>query len=243
MTSVVDLAGLSNAVYDDSNVKVGNWLRIGLPFTVRSSGFKSALFKHVQSNDFALAIAGTDPTDIDDLKSDAQIAFGNVPNQLRVARSAYHSVETVSGGLQKFYITGHSLGGGLASMLCKEHGEPCVTFNAPGMARSFASLQKIEPGVSAVEDSDRKVLHIRAAFDVVSKGTGRHMGKNAVQSVNTSPVGKKEVLAGAATAVWAGPAAGASVTAGMAAFKAHGIARLIPVLKQKPEYNKDLAWL
>lgn len=242
MTSVVDLAKLSDAVYSDQ-VKVENWIRVGLPFTVNGSGFKSAVFRHMQTNEFALAIAGTEPTDLDDLKSDAQLAFGNVPNQYRVARSAYHSVGAVTGGLTGIYVTGHSLGGGLASMLGKEHGDPCVTFNAPGMARSFAKLQKLEPGVSAVKDDDRKVLHIRAVFDIVSKGTGRHMGENAVKSEYTAPLGKKEILAGVATTFVAGPAAGAAVTSGMVAFKAHGIKRLVPVLSAKLEYTKDLAWL
>lgn len=242
MTSVVDLAKLSNAVYSDK-VKVGQWLRVGLPFTVNGSGFKSALFQNMQSNDYALAIAGTEPTDTDDLKSDVQIAFGNVPNQHRVARSAYHSVAGVTGGLSSVYITGHSLGGGLASMLGKEHGDPCVTFNAPGMARSFAALTKSEPGLSAVKDENRKILHIRAAFDAVSIGTGRHMGKNAVKSAYTAPVGRKELLAGAATTMVAGPVAGAAVTGGMAVAKAHGITRLIPVLSGKPEFTKDLAWV
>jgi hypothetical protein len=45
MTSVVDLAKLSDAVYTDK-VKVGQWLRIGLPFTQQGSGFNSAFLTY-----------------------------------------------------------------------------------------------------------------------------------------------------------------------------------------------------
>ena len=199
MTSVVDLAKLSNAVYNDT-VKVEQWLRVGLPITQAGSGFKSALFQHMQNGDYALAIAGTE-ADLDDLRSDVQIFFGSIPSQHRYARNAYHFSMSVTGGFAGLYVTGHSLGGGLASMLGKEHGEPTVTFNAPGMARSYASFEASEPGVTSVKDEDRKVLHIRASFDVVSVGTGKHMGKDAVKSVYTSPVGAKEVLSGVAASL------------------------------------------
>jgi hypothetical protein len=152
----------------------------------------------MESNDYALAIAGTSPTEFDDLKSDAQLTLGLMPNQYRVARSAYFAVAAVSGGFGGLYITGHSLGGGLASMLAKEHGDPTVTFNAPGMARAFANLQSKEPGLSVCEDKDRKIIHICAFFDVVSRGTGKHLGgANTVKRIKTDPFGLKEAAIGA----------------------------------------------
>ena len=66
MTSVVDLAKLSDAVYQD-RTSVEQWLRVGLPFTQENSGFKSALYQHRQTAEFSLIIAGTSPTDLDDL--------------------------------------------------------------------------------------------------------------------------------------------------------------------------------
>lgn len=240
MTSVVDLAKLSNAVYSDV-AKVGLWLRVGLPIKTAGTGFKSALFQHMKTTEYALAIAGTD--DLDDAKSDVQIFLGTIPEQHKYARNAYHFCVKVTGGFTGMYVTGHSLGGGLASMLGKEHGEPAVTFNAPGMARSYASFQASQPGVSSVKDDDRKVLHIRASFDVVSVGTGKHMGDKAVKSVYTAPLGKKEIAAGVAATFVSGPATGAAVTAGMVALKAHGIERLIPVLESKSDYTTPLNWL
>ncbi len=58
MTSVVDLAKLANAVYDDV-LSVGEWSRVGQPFTEHASTFKAALYQNRQTTDFSLAIAGT----------------------------------------------------------------------------------------------------------------------------------------------------------------------------------------
>jgi hypothetical protein len=87
MTSVADLAKLADAVYSDQ-ISVGQWLRRGQPFTQENSSYKSALFQNSVSADYALAIAGTSLTELDDLESDYQLAMGRMPDQYRVARSA-----------------------------------------------------------------------------------------------------------------------------------------------------------
>lgn len=245
MASVVDLAKLADAVYSDA-LSVEQWLRVGLPFTVENSGFKSALYQHRQSAEFSLIIAGTSPTDLDDLHSDYQLAIGTMPNQYRVARSAFQAASNQTGGLVGFYLAGHSLGGGLASMLGKEYGNPTVTFNAPGMARAFADLQSNEPGMGVARDDDRKVLHICAFFDVVSRGTGRHMGaQGSVQRIHTGAVGTTTLIAGAVGTLLSGgnPLVGAAAAAGATALKAHGITRMIPVLESNSAYSQDLDWL
>ena len=245
MTSVVDLAKLSDAVYQDKT-SVGQWLRVGLPFTQQNSGFKSALYQHRQSAEFSLIIAGTSPTDLDDLRSDIQLAMGTMPNQYRVARSAFQAAMNQTGGLVGFYLAGHSLGGGLVSMLGKEYGNPTVTFNAPGMARAFAHLQSNEPGMGVARDDDRKVLHICAFFDVVSRGTGAHMGAaGSVQRIHTGAVGTTTLVAGAVGTLLSGGnlLVGAAAAAGATALKAHGITRMIPVLENNSAYTEDLDWL
>lgn len=245
MASVVDLAKLADAVYEDKTA-VGQWIRYGLPFSVENSGFKSALYQHRQTAEFSMVIAGTSPTEWDDLRSDYQLAMGRMPDQYRVARSAFQASMNQTGGLVGFYLTGHSLGGGLVSMLGKEHGNPTVTFNAPGMARAFADLQSSEPGMGVVRDDDRKVLHICAFFDVVSRGTGAHMGAaGSVQRVHTGAVGVTTFVAGAVGTLLSGgnPLVGAAAAAGATALKAHGITRMIPALENNSAYTEDLDWL
>jgi len=245
MTSAADLAKLANAVYGDVT-SVGQWLRRGIPFTVEGSGFKSALYQNRQTADFALIVAGTSPTEPDDLHSDVQLALGRMPNQYRVARSAFADAMNQTGGLVGFYLTGHSLGGGLVSMLGKEHGNPTVTFNAPGMARAFAHLQSNEPGMASVRDDERKVLHICAFFDVVSRGTGAHMGgKGTMERLYTGSVGRNTVLAGVVGTVLSGgnPLVGAGAAGGATALTAHSMERMVTAVQGIPRYNEPLDWL
>lgn len=245
MTSVVDLSKLANAVYNDV-VSVESWLRRGIPFTVQGSGFKSALYQNRQSAEFALVVAGTSPTELDDLHSDVQLAIGRMPNQYRVARSAFADAMNQTGGLVGFYLTGHSLGGGLVSMLGKEHGNPTVTFNAPGMARAFAHLQSKEPGMATVRDDDRKVLHVCAFFDVVSRGTGAHLGgKSTVERLYAGSVGRNTVLAGFVGTVLSGgnPLVGAAAAGGATALTAHSMERMVSTVQGIPRYSEPLDWL
>lgn len=245
MTSVVDLAKLANAVYDDV-ASVEHWLRRGMPFTVQGSGFKSALYQNRQTADFALVIAGTSPTELDDLHSDVQLALGRMPNQYRVARSAFADAMNQTGGLVGFYLTGHSLGGGLVSMLGKEHGNPTVTFNAPGMARAFAHLESNEPGMASVRDDDRKVLHICAFFDVVSRGTGAHLGRaGTIERLYTGSVGRNALLAGVVgTVLSAGNVlVGAAAAGGATALTAHSMDRMVTAVQGISRYNEPLDWL
>lgn len=245
MTSVVDLAKLANAVYNDET-SVGMWLRRGLPFTVEGSGFKSALYQNRQTADFALVVAGTSPTELDDLHSDLQLALGRMPNQYRVARSAFQDAMNQTGGLVGFYLTGHSLGGGLVSMLGKEHGNPTVTFNAPGMARAFSNLESNEPGMASVRDEDRKVLHICAFFDVVSRGTGAHLGgANTVQRHYTGSVGLNTAVGAVVGTVLSGgnPLVGAAAAGGATALTAHSMDRMVQTLDGIPRYKEPLDWL
>ena len=245
MTSVVDLAKLASAVYNDQT-GVGSWLRRGLPFTVEGSGFKSALYQNRQTAELALVVAGTSPTELDDLHSDIQLALGRMPNQYRVARSAFADAMLQTGGLVGFYLTGHSLGGGLVSMLGKEHGNPTVTFNAPGMARAFAHLQSNEPGMSSTRDDDRKVLHICAYFDVISRGTGAHMGgSDSVNRLYTGSVGLNTALAGLVGTVFSGgnPIVGTLAAGGATALTAHSMDRMVSALEGIQHYREPLDWL
>jgi hypothetical protein len=245
MTSVVDLAKLANAVYNDVT-SVGLWLRRGLPFTTQGSGFKSALYQNRQTADFALVVAGTSPTELDDLHSDVQLALGRMPNQYRVARSAFADAMNQTGGLVGFYLTGHSLGGGLVSMLGKEHGNPTVTFNAPGMARAFSNLESREPGMGSVRDEDRKVLHICAYFDVVSRGTGAHLGgAGTVVRHYTGSVGRNTAIGAVVGTVLSGgnPLVGAAAAGGATALTAHSMDRMVSTLDGISRYHEPLDWL
>lgn len=90
-----------------------------------------------------MAIRGTDGDQKDkkDFWSDLQIAIGRVPSQYKSAKMAFDEFKNIAGRVKiqssSFYLTGHSLGNGLASILMEKESFPkptfVVTFNSPGM--------------------------------------------------------------------------------------------------------------
>lgn len=140
MASVHDLCLLSSAVYDTDGGatagKSGRWVTKRPPFGNADSGFYAVLFQAGYETVFA--IRGTDFTQGSDLGADLELAVGSVPHQFPKADTAFKAALQFNGN-RPMYLTGHSLGGGLASMLGAKHKMPTVTFNAPGMMRSYTS--------------------------------------------------------------------------------------------------------
>lgn len=187
--SVLQLANISKRSYLDRDLlsELGVRRVIGMSSTDRN--FYVCLYK--VNNKQVISFRGTDG--IGDVKPDAQMLFGVVPNQYYSARSAYKAILN-SRYVKKRevdYLTGHSLGGGLAQMIGAEFQVPFVTFNAPGTKRSYRELGKGVPGIqgdismsqfsNSLAKSDRlpmysKWLNVRANGDPVSRATGKHIG-------------------------------------------------------------------
>ncbi|MDR0522575.1 MAG: hypothetical protein LBH00_12095, partial [Planctomycetaceae bacterium] len=98
-------------------------------------GFNTALYREYITGKYVLAFAGTDITSFDDLQTNVQQAFG----QQGVAQYEYaKAVASALAANNNFnasntYITGHSLGGGLASAASITSGFHAYTFNAAGL--------------------------------------------------------------------------------------------------------------
>ena len=106
------------------------------------SGFSATFFYNKESKEYTLAIRGTEPSDTGDLKTDARMALGYIPqgqynDMLRFYNQckAKYPAMTESKSLN---IAGHSLGGALAQMLtlslCDDKNEANInevyTFNS-----------------------------------------------------------------------------------------------------------------
>jgi putative lipase involved disintegration of autophagic bodies len=123
------------------------------------------------------------------------------------------------------YLTGHSLGGGLASLLsAKKAGLPTVTFNAPGMQRSFigSHLLDIIGRINLHYVDTSQMLHLRSTGDPVSSLTGKHMGK--VEEVYVDAWGDGDVLGSSRH------------------LAQHSIQNMVDSLKSKPWFHKDLGF-
>lgn len=195
--TIYGLATLANAVYYWGQTLVGEWKQQQTYGNPSSDGFFAALYRCGTRS--VLAYRGTD--DAWDISPDSQILLGEVPCQMRQAEQAWSRTSTYVGSAP-LVLTGHSLGGALAAMIAAKSGLPAVTFNAPGVARSYAAsfrLPLVKPGTLPVTPSSgpgmvagamalakldsSKIINIRANYDVVSLGTGPRLGR-----VETIPV-------------------------------------------------------
>ena len=81
-------------------------------------------------NDIVVVFRGTEINDINDLKNDVEMIRNYLPMQAESALEAYDKVaEFCEKNGYSLTVTGHSLGGSLATIVSAERGVPAVTFN------------------------------------------------------------------------------------------------------------------
>lgn len=231
MASIYELATLSEMAYDASRVTFGEWRRIDDHGPPSGRGFYAELYANTKCKEVVMAIRGTDggTKDWSDIISNIQIGIGQTPAQLKDAEAAYKQFLVATklhvGEKVNLYLTGHSLGGGLASLLsAKQAGLPTVTFNAPGMQRSYVGGHLINMiGLINLRSVDTsQMIHIRATGDAVSKVAGKHMGK--VQDVYVDYWG------------------GGKVFSAERNLAQHSIENMVSTLKIRAMYHNDLGF-
>lgn len=229
MASVFDLANLSAMTYDSTKTVFANWKRVSQYGFPTGKGFYAELYFDRSKKEVVIAIRGTDfdNKDWSDFNSDIQIAVGDSPAQLKHAQNAFEqfiqrSKSEFRSGFN-LYLTGHSLGGGLVALLsAKNAGLPTVTFNAPGMQRSYIGsfLISVIGRINLHYVDTSQMLHIRATGDLVSIGTGKHMGK--VEEIYVDNWGDGKIFGSSRH------------------LAQHSIQNMVNSLRIKPWYHKDL---
>jgi uncharacterized protein YukE len=153
----LELAELAQGVYDgegsehfqpldDSAVEA---LGIDPDALTGPGGFQASIYRDDEGR-YVLAFAGTDPSSISDWGANAQQGVGALSSQhLQAIGLAQHLAGAV--GSDNMVLTGHSLGGGLASTASVATDVPAVTFNAAGVhpntVLAAATLGHESPGL------------------------------------------------------------------------------------------------
>jgi len=109
---------------------------IGVPFEIKEWGFNSRLYYDASNEEYILAFEGTDPTSLPDIVVDIDQAVGLYANQYMAAESVARRVKAgimENGKGAKLSYTGHSLGGGLASLASITTGVRATAWNAAGL--------------------------------------------------------------------------------------------------------------
>jgi hypothetical protein len=134
MPSTLDYALLAGGAYlharseqNELGLRFGSdWIAVE-PYYQRdeATGFEAVVFKG-GANEFVIALTGTD--EWRDWITNASAALGWIPNPLQQAVALYAQVVKDNPDAQ-ITFTGHSLGGGLASLLGVLFDRPAVTFD------------------------------------------------------------------------------------------------------------------
>jgi hypothetical protein len=135
----LELAHLAQGVYDgegtDRFAPVGaddlRALGIDPSRLTGPGGFQAQVYRDAEGG-YVLAFAGTDPTSVSDWATNVQQGTGQLSAQHLQAIGLAQDLESAVGA-EHLVLTGHSLGGGLASTAAAATGEPAVTFNAAGV--------------------------------------------------------------------------------------------------------------
>lgn len=133
-------AKLSNVVYDSNRALPKGWSRVSkeqlsllglenVKFSDDQSGFKSALYRNNETGQYVYAFAGTE--DAKDWVNNFQQGLGNFSTQYDMA---INNTKLINKAVRKnLTLTGHSLGGGLASAAAVVSNVKATTFNAAGV--------------------------------------------------------------------------------------------------------------
>lgn len=178
-----DFALLSQDVYGTQAagpIGAGNWTRVSdadlaaagitTPRTNDATGFQSAIYTDGNGR-YVLAFAGTDPKSIPDWIANGGQGLGFETSQYSDAMALAREAAAAYG--DNLAITGHSLGGGLASAAALATDKPAVTFNAAGLSDETLRSLEFTPNGAREYAADGLIRRYNVENDIL---TGAQQG-------------------------------------------------------------------
>ena len=164
----LELAQLAQGVYDGTGTATYHPLEpselesLGIdPRTLNGPGGFDANIYRDDHGHYVLAFAGTDPKSAADWEANAQQGVGRLSSQhLHAIALAQQLASRV--GSENMVLTGHSLGGGLASTASVATDVPAVTFNAAGVhPNTVAAALDLSHGEGGLASGQIRNYHVR----------------------------------------------------------------------------------
>ena len=146
--TIYEAALMSKHVYGDKVELTGGWKVSDRVYQGMASknGFQSALYERTIDGvtEYTYATAGTQLTDLNDLKEDATQLWGDTKQYGESIRMA----ERLTGDLKDAELTfvGHSLGGGLAAANALKTNKDAITFNPAAITPATKRALGLSPG-------------------------------------------------------------------------------------------------
>ncbi len=131
MTTAIEYAVMAGRAYQTTRAQI-NWFPVpdgwveyfhvpnnpDYPQFTGADGFEAVAFQNIANpNEVVISFAGTGPGLLDWTHGNIPLAAGNLSDQLRQAADYYLQVKASAPAGTAISFTGHSLGGGLASLM------------------------------------------------------------------------------------------------------------------------------
>ncbi len=168
-------AAYCDSVGDANKVIPDGWSTIAL-FKNKRTGIQVAVFENNTTNQVVIAFAGTDPTSLADWMANGWQYTGNWSRQYQHAVDFLRDSRRRLQDRGELVVTGHSLGGGLATLVALLFDIPAIVFNPPELhSRTLehydANPTKASDLVDIFSLSNDPLSNSRAGDDAIGKRT------------------------------------------------------------------------
>ena len=154
--------------------RIGSW-KYELDSGPTKIGYRGIAYKYEYSvkkngkkGEIIIAHRGTEKSLLQNLRSDACLAVGGIPDSYKEAKSFSNRIREAFGKEYDYYETGHSLGGYYAQLNAVEFEGKAVVFDAPGVIDALGSKFK-----SSIHDNITNYVSAPHFINTVGGKTGR----------------------------------------------------------------------